>query len=142
MTTREPAAIPEATVAAVVSEISERMKNPKFAELAVGDFVQSHPDAGRFVTAQAKALGGSEAVVHVIFHAQVIAECFRKHGRTRIRPVSFAALDRAAGENRLAALSQVEPALADYIGSNVEAPAEREAIAHISLAIRDLSFPG
>ncbi len=51
MTTPDPRAIPESTVAAVVNEVSGHMKNPQYAELAVGDFVTAHPDAGRFISA-------------------------------------------------------------------------------------------
>ena len=135
MTTPDPRAIPESTVAAVVNEVSGHMKNPQYAELAVGDFVTAHPDAGRFISAQAKELGGSEAVVHVIFHAQVLAECFRKHRKRRLAPVTFPVLNRHASKDCLGTLAKVEPALHDYLAANVDEPRQREAIAHLALAM-------
>ncbi|MCA9601151.1 MAG: hypothetical protein R3A78_03795 [Polyangiales bacterium] len=130
------AEIPESTVAAVVAEISQKMANPSFAQVAIGTFVERHPDAGRFVSLQAKELGGSESVVHVIFHAQVISECFRQHTGNEVPTLTFALLDAATRPDPLAALGKSEPALRDYLEANVDQAPVRTSVAHLALAMR------
>jgi hypothetical protein len=110
------------------------MGDPSYPQLAVGNFVQNHPDVSRFVTAQADNLGGGEAVIHVVFHAEVLAECFRRHGKADLVAVDFAALDRASTEDPMSEFDRVQPALASYVASNVDSPALRGILAHIGLA--------
>lgn len=129
-------AIPEETVAKHVAEISELMKNPHYAQLALGDFVGAHPDAGRFLSARAKELGGSEAVVHAVFHAHVLAGCFEKHLGKDVPALTFAKLDLESGSDALGRLGTVEPALRDYLVANVETDVVREAVAHLGLTMR------
>jgi len=126
--------IPEETVAKVVLEVSQRMSDPSYPQLAVGNFVQSHPDVSRFVTALADKIGGAEGVIHVVFHAEVMAECFRRHFKRDLRPVDFPALDRASTDDHMAKFNKGQPALASYLVSNVDSAAIRDVLAHIGLA--------
>jgi hypothetical protein len=128
--------IPEQIVAEVVARTSERMaKDPAFPQLAVGSFVQSHPDVSRYVTANSDTLGG-EGVIHVVFHAEVMAECFRSHLARDLPAVDFATLDAAAsGEGEIAErLRQLQPALSGYLESNVDDEPLRQTLALIAIA--------
>jgi hypothetical protein len=128
--------IPEALVAEVVAHTSEQMaKDPSYAQMAVGSFVQAHPDVSRFVTANTEAIGG-EGVIHTVFHAEVLLECFRRHLGRELRAVRFATLDAAAsGEgDAIARLSTSQPALADYVKSNVDTEPVQNLLALIALA--------
>lgn len=128
--------IPESQVAAVVSEVSQRMSEPGYAQLAIGGFAQSHPDAGRYITAHLDELGGGEAVMHAVFHAEVLNECFRRHLERELSPVRFADLDAAAKiGDPLERLRVSEPALADYVTSNVDADPMRRVLALVALAM-------
>lgn len=128
--------IPESQVAAVVSEVSQRMSEPGYAQLAIGGFAQSHPDAGRYITAHLDELGGGEAVMHAVFHAEVLNECFRRHLERELPPVRFADLDAAAKiGDPIERLRASEPALADYVTSNVDAEAMRRVLALVALAM-------
>jgi hypothetical protein len=127
--------IPEKLVADVVSEVSERMNDPGYAQVAIGSFAQSHPDAGRYITAHLDELGSGEAVMHTVFHAEVLSECFRRHLGQELRPVRFRDLDAAATADVIAALQEREPALADYVGSNVDDEAMRRVLSLVGLAM-------
>ncbi|MCZ7677594.1 MAG: hypothetical protein M5U28_01975 [Sandaracinaceae bacterium] len=128
--------IPESQVAAVVSEVSRRMSEPGYAQLAIGGFAQSHPDAGRYITAHLDELGGGEAVMHAVFHAEVLNECFRRHLERELPPVRFADLDAAAkAGDPIERLRASEPALADYVASNVDVDAMRRVLALVALAM-------
>jgi hypothetical protein len=129
--------VPEKTVVAVVTDVSKRMSDPTYAQVAVGSFAQAHPDAARYVTAHADELGGTEAVVHAIFHAEVMAECVRRHAGRSPSRLSFADLDEAAHADQLLALRRVEPSLADYLASNVESDAMRRVVALVAMALRN-----
>lgn len=130
-------AIPEELVQQVVTETSERMsKDPNYAQLAVGNFVQAHPNVSRYVTAHSDSIGG-EGVIHVVFHAEVLAECFRRHLGRDIPSVGFAELDAAATGETTERFRESQPALADYVRSNVEEGAMRDVLALIGVAFHD-----
>ena len=124
-------------MATVVAEVSERMSEPTYAQLAIGGFAQSHPDVGRFITAHLDQLGGGEAVMHAVFHAEVIDECFRRHLGRQLPAVGFVALDAASNGDELATLKRRQPALADYVASNVDSDAMRSLLALVALAMGD-----
>jgi hypothetical protein len=126
--------IPEALVEKVVAEVSKRMSEPSYAQTAVGSFVQSQPNVSRFVTALAKDLGGTEAVVHVVFHAQVLADCFRRQRGRSLPVLDFGDLDRAHAPDLEPIFTKKQPALASYVASNVDSPKMREVLAHLALA--------
>lgn len=127
--------IPESVVEAVVAEVSTRMQQPEYAQLAIGSFVQTHPDAGRFITAHLDALGGGEGVMHTVFHAQVIDECFQRHRGRPCRAVGFRELDAAAKGDPQSKLTAQQPALASYVASNVDSAAQRRLLALIAVAM-------
>ncbi len=126
-------AIPESEVAEVVAAVSERMKEPTYAQLAVGNFVQAQPHVSKYLTAKMERLGGGEAVIHAVFHAEVLAECFREHHGTE-PVVSFARLDETSGLDPVGRFADEEPALATYLEGNVEARM-RGVLAHVGLAL-------
>jgi hypothetical protein len=127
--------VPEELVAKVVSEVSDRMAQPSYAQVAIGTFAEAHPDVSRYVTAHSEEIGGGEAVIHTVFHAQVIAECLDRHRGRATSPVSFGDLDATAVADSMGALAKKEPALASYLASNVDSGLIRELIAHICLAL-------
>ena len=129
--------IPEKLVAEVVAEVSVRMADPGYAQVAIGGFAQSHPDVGRYITAQLDELGGGEAVMHCVFHAEVMNECFRRHRGRELPSIGFAQLDAASGGDPLEVLKKKEPALADYVASNVETAPMRSVLALVGLAMTD-----
>lgn len=126
--------ISEELVASVVTEVSKRMAEPAYAQLAVGGFVQAHPDVSRWVSARMEALGGGEAVIHTVFHAELIAECVRRARGSEPPAIGFVELDKAAVPEPLTTLKDREPALADYLVSNVDHDGMRSCLAHIALA--------
>jgi hypothetical protein len=134
--------IPEALVAQVVTEVSQRLAEPSYAQLSIGAFVEAHPDASRYLAARLDALGGGESVMHAVFHAELMHECFRRHLERDLPPVRFRDLDAAArGEAQVAgdpeqALRRAQPALADFVASNVEAPSMRSVVALVALAMQ------
>lgn len=127
--------IDEATVTQVVQAVSERMADPQYAQIAIGSFAQAHPDAGRFLTAHADELGGSEGVVHAVFHAEVLNECFRAHLGRSLPAVGFATLDQAAAGEPSARFADTQPALSSYVASNVDDPTMRRLLAIVGLAM-------
>lgn len=127
--------IPEKLVADVVSEVSERMSDPGYAQLAIGGFAQAHPDAGRYITAHLDELGGGEAVMHTVFHAELMNECFRRHLGQELRAVRFKDLDAAAGGDEVALFAEREPGLAEYVRSNVDSEPMRRVLSLVGLAM-------
>lgn len=128
-------AIDETTVTRVVETVSARMRDPQYAQIAIGTFAQAHPDAGRFLTAHADELGGSEGVVHAVFHAQVLNECFREHLGRSLPALGFAVLDRAAADDPSARFARLQPALSSYVASNVDDTTMKRLLAIVGLAM-------
>ena len=127
--------VPEALVEVIVRETSEAMTNPNFAQAAVGHFVQSQPAISQYLAAKAAKMGG-EAVIHLAFHAELIARCFRRyHGQEVLPDVDFADLDEAAGPDAVARFSEAEPAVAAFLASNVDDEDMREVLALVGLAL-------
>jgi hypothetical protein len=128
--------ISEALVTEVVADVSARMKDPGYAQVAIGAFIEAHPEASRFVALKMTSRGGAEAAMHALFHAQVVAECVaRDRGVDALPPLRFADLDATAGDAREGALEAGEPALAGYLASNVEEPNTRGVVSHIARAL-------
>lgn len=128
-------AIPEKVVAAVVAEASQKMADPKYAQVLVGTWVQSQPDCARYMSASARELGGPEGVVNTVFHCALIAQCFLKHHGRSVRKMTFAELDAVASGDRDANLRKRQPALADYVEANVEHADMRRTVALMALAM-------
>jgi hypothetical protein len=74
--------------------------------------------------------------MHAVFHAEILVECFRRHQRNEPASVRFAVLDAATKKgDPLTALRTIQPALADFVHSNVESPAMKRALSLIGLAL-------
>lgn len=129
------AKIPEAVVESVVSDVSKRMSDPTYSQLAIGSFAQAHPDASRFITAHLDDLGGGEGVMHAVFHAQVLNECFERHQGRSLTPIDFADLDAAAQGDPIEKLQERQPGLASYVASNVDEPAIKKLVSLIGVAM-------
>ena len=135
-------AIPESLVATVVQEVSQKMRAPEYAQAAVGAFVQRHPDVGRWVAAQASDVGGPAGVATVIFHAELLNECYRRHAGKHPSTVRFTTLDAAAKRgDPLESLRTKQPALHDYLAANVEGAKPTKVLATIALALHALAAP-
>ena len=121
-------------VAAVVTEASQRMSDPNYASLMVGGFVQSQTPVAQFISAHADELGGAEAIVNVIFHCALVAECFRRNG-WKGRELSYDDLDGAARGEPLPRLQEAQLPLHEFIKANVEQESAQNLVAMIALAI-------
>lgn len=126
----------EALVAGVVSEVSERMKDsPNYTQVALGNFVQEQPSLSQFLSAKMRDVGEGEGVVHTVFHAEVLAECFRRHrGCQSLPAVGFEALDSVASGPLAERTEAAVPALSAYIQSNVDDKQMRDALYLVALA--------
>jgi hypothetical protein len=127
--------IPEKVVAAVVTEASVKMSDPKYAQTLVGTWVQTQPDAAKYMSASARDLGGAEGVVNAVFHCALIAQCFLRHHGRSVRRMSFAELDAAAQGDREARLKKAQPAVFDYISVNVEDAEMKKTVLLMALAM-------
>ena len=121
-------------VATVVAEASKKMSDANYSTALVGGFVQSQTPMSQFITAHERELGGTEAVVNVIFHAALIQTCFQRAGRMP-RMVSYDDLDAVAQGDSLLALQKMQPALADFIASNVAHPEAQKLLALLALGM-------
>ena len=81
--------IAEALVASVVAETSERMKDPQYVQLSLGEFVQSQRPLSQYLSSRAPKLGGAEALVTIVFHAQILCECLRRGLKIEVPAVDF-----------------------------------------------------
>lgn len=126
----------EANVADVVARVSERMKDPNYAQLAIGSFVQAQPHISQYLSAKAGRIGGAQSVVHIVFHAEVLAECWRVQDKVVDDVVvEYRQLDLASQGDVTARFTEREPALASYVASNVDDPILRLEICRIGLAL-------
>jgi hypothetical protein len=127
--------VPESLVASVVHDTSQRMSDPQFAQLAVGDFVQSQPELASYLSGRSSRIGGAQGVLEVAFHAQLLSECLRQqHGRALPR-IPLRLLERASKGDVLDDLTEREPALASYVASNVDSEPVRLELSRIALAL-------
>lgn len=126
--------VPESTVEAVVREVSERMSDPSYGQLAVGTFVAAQPQVARFLSAAGAKLG-ADVVVHAAFHAEVMRECLERHLGAPPRTASFRDLDDAAGDDAAGRFGKKEPALASYLALNVDEEVLCGLFAHVGLTL-------
>ena len=121
-------------VAAVVTEASQKMGDPNYASVMVGGFVQSQTPVAQFISAHERELGGAEAIVNVIFHCALVAQCFTKQG-ARLRELSYEDLDAAARGEPLERLEKAQLPLHEFIQANIEHEETKKLVAMIALAI-------
>jgi hypothetical protein len=121
-------------VAAVVTEASQKMADPNYSAVLVGGFVQRQTQVAQFISAHERELGGAEAIVNVIFHCALVAQCFQRNGG-RVRTLTYADLDGAARGEPLPRLAAAQLPLHEFIAANVESVDAQKLIAMIALAI-------
>jgi hypothetical protein len=121
-------------VAAVVTEASQKMSDPNYSSVLVGGFVQSQTPVSNFISAHERELGGVEAVVSVIFHCALVAQCYQRAGG-KVRTLSYEDLDAAARGEPLVRLEKAQLPLHEFIKANVENAEAQNLIAMIALAI-------
>jgi hypothetical protein len=127
--------IAEALVASVVAETSERMKDPQYVQLSLGEFVQSQRPLSQYLSSRAPKLGGAEALVTIVFHAQILCECLHRGLKIEVPAVDFPTLDRASRDDPAKRFAEREPALSSYVVSNVDEPALRLELQKVGLAL-------
>ncbi|MEZ4364542.1 MAG: hypothetical protein R3B48_30475 [Kofleriaceae bacterium] len=121
-------------VAEVVADASKKMSDPNYSAVMVGGFVQSQTPAAQFIGAHDQELGGAEAVVNVIFHCALVSACFQRGGGRSPRTLSYEDLDFAARGKPIEKLAKLQPAIADFINTNLEHPAAQQLVAMIAVA--------
>lgn len=112
--------IPTKIVEEIVAEASAKMSEPNYSAVLVGGFVQTQGPAAQYISASADELGGAEMVVNTIFHTALMAECFKRANNSTIGEMTFAILDRVAEGDRKAAVKRKQPAVLEYIETNIE----------------------
>lgn len=127
--------IDDKLVADVVADASKKMSDPNYSALAVGGFVQGQTPATQFITAHEPELGNAEAIVSVIFHAALLAQCFERANGRSIRMISYEDLDAVATGDPLETLAKKQSALSDFIVSNVEHKEAQKLLALLALAM-------
>ena len=125
-------------VAAVVTEASNKMSDPNYSEVMVGGFVQNQNPVAQFISAHDRELGGAEAIVNVIFHCALVAQCFQRNGG-RVRSLSYDDLDAAARGEPLVRLEEAQLPLHEFIKANIEQVEAQKLVAMIALAIHGTS---
>lgn len=123
------------TVAEVVAEASAKMSDPNYSAVMVGGFVQTQQPTAQYITAHEQELGGTEAVVHTIFHAALIALCYQRANNRSVPEMTFADLDHVSGDDTAERLRDLQPAVHEYINSNVDSPAVRKVLYLVALAM-------
>ena len=118
----------------VVTEASQKMGDPNYASVMVGGFVQMQTPVAQFISAHERELGGAEAVINVIFHCALVAECFQKAG-ARLREISYEDLDAAARGEPLKRLEKAQLPLHEFIQANIDNEEVKKLVAMIALAI-------
>jgi len=128
-------AVAESLVASVVADISARMKDPRFTQIAVGHFVESQPQLAQYMSVKAARIGGAQGVLELAFHAGFLCECLKKHTGRDLPTVDFKLLDFASQGDPVARFTAREPALASYVGSNLDQENQRVELCRIGLAL-------
>jgi hypothetical protein len=131
--------IAEKTVVEVVTEASEKMTDPNYSAVMVGGYVQTQPQVVKYISSFVDELGGSEQVVHVIFHAALIATCFQRGNGRSVREISFDELNHVADKDREVALKEEQPAILEYIVQNVDNKAAQKVLMLLALAMEWVS---
>ncbi len=121
-------------VLVIVTEASTKMAaDQSYSSVMVGGFFQQQP-VSNFVQAHEQELGGADAIVSVIFHCALVAECYRRNGG-RVRTLSYEDLDAAATGEPLVRLEKAQLPLHEFIKANVENEEAQKLVAMIALAI-------
>lgn len=123
------------TVAEVVTEASTKMADPNYSAVMVGGFVQTQHATAQYISAHEQEIGSTEAIINTIFHAAVIALCYQRANNRSVPEMSFEDLDHVSGEDTAERLENLQPAIHEYINSNVVNEAERKVLYLVALAM-------
>lgn len=123
------------TVAEVVTEASSKMMDPNYSAVMVGGFVQTQNPASQYISAHEQEIGGAEQVVGTIFHAALVALCYQRANNRTVPEMSFADLDHVAGDDVSQRLHDLQPAVHEYIQTNVDSEASRKVLFLVALAM-------
>ncbi|MEM7448558.1 MAG: hypothetical protein AAF355_09980 [Myxococcota bacterium] len=127
--------ISEAGVAAKISEISNRLADPSYTQLAVAHFIESQPHASRYLSLRLEQEGPAQ-LMHAVFHAEVIVECLREGFGREVGVVDFEDLDSACRvEDSLLWFHENEPALASYLQANIDSEPIQECLRTVGIAL-------
>lgn len=127
--------IPTETVAEIVAEASIKMQDPNYSAVMVGGFVQENHPTAQYITAYEQELGTTEAVLNVIFLASLIGLCFQRANNRSVPRMSFRDLDEVSSGDPQQTLTIKQPAIREYIDTNVEQPTARKVLYVIALAM-------
>ncbi len=131
--------VPNKLVEEMVAEASTKMSDPNYSAVLVGGFVQTQGPAAQYISASAAELGGAEEVVNTIFHTALMAECYKRANNRSVPEMSFEILDRVSEGDRKAALKRKQPAIFEYIETNIEAELMADTVILFCLAMDLLS---
>jgi len=126
--------IKQEVIEAVVAEASQKMSDANYSAVLVGGFVQNQTPVAQFISAHERELGGAEAIVNVIFHCALVAQCFQRNGG-KVRTLTYEDLDAAARGEPLARLEAAQLPLHEFIKANIESVDAQKLVAMIALAI-------
>ena len=133
--------LPEQLVASHVTRVSEQMEDPKYAERILAQFAANQPDIIRFLTSHADELGGPEGIVHAVFHCHFIVECITEHHGSPAKTVTFDHLHRSHTGRAIDEFDKAQPALSNYLGSNIEDQAILHLLALVGLTLVRFAAP-
>ena len=131
--------IPSETVAQIVSEASEKMSDPNYSAVVVGGFVQSQPAVAQYISSYEQEIGGATGVVHAIFHAALLSQCFYRTLQRDVPCLQFEDLNHVSNGDKQQKLKQQQPALLTYIDANVEDKTIRDILILVALAMEWIS---
>ncbi|MEZ4365501.1 MAG: hypothetical protein R2939_04325 [Kofleriaceae bacterium] len=123
------------TLAAVVAEASKQMSDPNYSAVMVGGFVENQAPTTQFIGSHGDDLGGAEGIVSVIFHCALIALAFERDAGTAPAELSFDDLDAVAKGRPLVTLEGRQPAIHEFITSNLERSEAQHLVALVALAM-------
>ena len=131
--------IPTKIVEDMVAEASAKMSDPNYSAVLVGGFVQTQGPAAQYISASADELGGAEEVVNTIFHTALIGECFKRANNRTVGEMTYEILDKVSDGDRAETLKKKQPAIHEYITTNVEHPGMAKTVMLFALAMDLLS---
>jgi hypothetical protein len=123
------------TAEEVVKEASIKMSDPNYSAVMVGGFVQTQSAASQYISAHQEDVGGPDNVIHVVFHAAVIALMFQRANNRTVRELSFDDLNHVSSGDKRAALEEQQPAVLTYIDENIDMDAMKEILILLALAM-------
>lgn len=131
--------IPNKIVEDLVAEASAKMSDPNYSAVLVGGFVQTQGPAAQYISASADELGGAEEVVNAIFHTALMGECFKRANNRSVSEMTFEILDKVSDGDRKKTLGRKQPAILEYIETNIEDEAMANTVMLFCLAMDLLS---